>query len=147
MPPSSPSAKFSVSPTTSGTEAISAIRSLIRRGEYLAAYDAAEETEAHDFHPPLGPVALAEIRYLQVLALARSGSSRRALAEAASLATVLPADQLPPALAEDIAALSARASPRSTRCRRPGPTGRRWPRPPPPLMRTFTGASTAPMPA
>ena len=111
MPPSTtPAAKFFLGPTANGPEAISAIRSLIRRGEYLAAYDAAEETEGHDFHPELSPLALAEIRYLQVLALARSGSSRRALAEAASLTAVLPADQLPPALAEDIAALSARVA-------------------------------------
>lgn len=110
MPPSLPSAKFSVNLTISGSEAIGAIRGLIRRGEYLAAYDVAEEAEGHDFQPALSPVALAEIRYLQVLALARSGSSRRALAEAASLTSLLPADQLPPALAEDIAALSARVA-------------------------------------
>jgi len=95
-------------PNENGTKAISAIRGLIRRGEYLAAYDAAEEATAPDLLPVLTPVTLAELRYLRVLALARSGSSHRAMAEAAALATALPADQLPPALAEDIAALSAR---------------------------------------
>jgi len=95
-------------PATSSTEAIIAIRGLIRRGEYLAAYDVAEEAEVHEFQPGLTPVARAEIRYLRVLALARSGSSHRAVAEAAGLTTSLPADLLPPALAEDIAALSAR---------------------------------------
>lgn len=103
-----PTAKPALLPATSSTEAISAIRSLSRRGQYLAAYDVAEEAEAHDFQPPLTPVARAEVKYLRVLALARSGSSKRAAAEAASLAGALPADQLPPALAEDIAALSAR---------------------------------------
>ncbi len=95
-------------PTSSGAKTISAIRNLIRRGEYLAAYDATEEALAPDLQSGLSPVALAEIRYLRVLALARSGSSHRAMAEAAHLAASLPADQLPPALAEDIAALSAR---------------------------------------
>jgi hypothetical protein len=87
---------------------MAAIRALVRRGEYLAAYDAAEDAGVHDFQPPLTAVARAEIGYLRVLALARSGSSRRAVAEAAALAAALPADPLPAALAEDIAALSAR---------------------------------------
>lgn len=91
-----------------GSKTISAIRGLIRRGEYLAAYDATEEAAAPELQPGLSPVALAEIRYLRVLALARSGSSHRAMAEAAQLAASLPAEMLPPALAEDIAALSAR---------------------------------------
>ncbi len=103
-----PTAKPALLPATSSTEAISAIRGLIRRGQYLAAYDVAEEAEMHTFQPALIPVALAEIKYLRVLALARSGSSKRAAAEAADLAASLPADLLPPALAEDIAALSAR---------------------------------------
>ena len=103
-----PSAKPVLLPVTSSGEAISAIRSLIRRGEYLAAYDAAEDAAVHDFQPALTPVAQVEIKYLRVLALARSGSSHRAVAEAASLTATLPADQLPPELAEDIAALSAR---------------------------------------
>ena len=103
-----PTAKPALTPATSSSEAISAIRSLIRRGEYLAAYDVAEETDAHVFQPPLTPIAHAEIRYLRALALARSGGSKRAVAEAASLREALPADALPPALAEDIAALSAR---------------------------------------
>ena len=111
-----PTAKPALLPATSSTEAIRAIRGLIRRGQYLAAYDVAEEAEVHLFQPALSPVALTEIKYLRVLALARSGSSKRAAAEAAGLAAAeaaglaagLPADLLPPALAEDIAALSAR---------------------------------------
>ena len=103
-----PTAKPALMPETNSTEAISAIRSLIRRGEYLAAYDVAEQTEGHYFQPGLTPLAQAEIKYLRVLALARSGSSQRAMAEAATLAANLPADPLPPKLAEDIAALSAR---------------------------------------
>jgi hypothetical protein len=97
-----------LNPATSGPEVIGAIRDLIRRGEYLAAYDAAEEAEAYEFKPPHSTITHTEIRYLRVLALARSGSSRRAMAEAAALASSLPAERLPPALAEDIAALSAR---------------------------------------
>jgi tetratricopeptide (TPR) repeat protein len=108
MPSPAPNVKPALLPTTSSTEAISAIRGLIRRGQYLAAYDVAEDAEAHVFEPVLSPVARAEIKYLRVLALARSGSSQRADAEAAGLAAALPAGQLPPALAEDIAALSAR---------------------------------------
>ena len=73
----------------------------------LTAYDVAEESELHAFQPPLSALGLAEIKYLRVLALTRSGGLRRASAEAAALAAALPAD-LPPALAEDIAALSAR---------------------------------------
>ncbi len=103
-----PTAKPALLPATSSTEAISAIRGLIRRGEYLTAYDAAEEAEGHGFQPTLTPVARAEIRYLRVLALARSGSSHRALAEATGLTATLPTESLPPALAEDLAALSAR---------------------------------------
>ncbi len=95
-------------PTPRGTEVIAAIRGLIRRGEYLAAYDAAEEAVAAGFQPIEDSVLSAEIRYLRVLALARSGGSQRALAESAYLATTLPTELLPPALAEDIAALSAR---------------------------------------
>ncbi|HKB56233.1 MAG TPA: adenylate/guanylate cyclase domain-containing protein [Lacunisphaera sp.] len=110
MPPPVPTAKLVLSPTSSGSEAIAAIRGLIRRGEYLAAYDAAEEAEVHEFQPALGSVARAEIRYLRVLALARSGGSRRAVAETAGLTASLPADLLPLALAEDIAALSARVA-------------------------------------
>ena len=110
MSPPVLTAKLVLSPTSSGPEAITAIRGLIRRGEYLAAHDAAEEAEGHEFQPVLGPVARTEIRYLRVLALARSGSSRRAVAEAAGLTASLPADLLPPALAEDIAALSARVA-------------------------------------
>jgi hypothetical protein len=92
-------------PTESGTMAVSAIRGLIRRGEYLSAYD---EAELAEILPDITPVELAEIRYLRVLALARSGGSQRAVAEAARLKDSLPADLLPPALAEDVAALSAR---------------------------------------
>lgn len=88
-------------------EAITLIRSLIRRGEYLAAYDVAEEMEHHAFEPALTPLARTEIHYLQALALTRSGGLRRAAAEAAALTASLSAE-LPPALAEDIAALSAR---------------------------------------
>jgi adenylate cyclase len=88
-------------------EAIGLIRGLIRRGEYLAAYDVAEDAEAHEFQPALTPVGLAEIKYLRVLALARSGGSKRAVAEAANLAANLPGG-LPPGLTEDVAALSAR---------------------------------------
>lgn len=102
-----PTAKPALLPATSSSEAIGMIRHLIRRGEYLAAYDVAEDAVGHNFEPPLTPVARAEIRYLRVLALARSGGSKRAGAEAADLAKSLPAD-LPPALSEDIAALSAR---------------------------------------
>jgi hypothetical protein len=94
-------------PETSSADAIVAIRGLIRRGQYLAAYDVAEDAEVLEFQPALTPLARAEIKYLRVLALARSGSSKRAAAEATALAVALPAD-LPPALAEDIAALSAR---------------------------------------
>ena len=106
-PPTTPAAKFVLSPTAQGAEAISAIRNLIRRGEYLAAYDAAEQTGGHPFQPALDPVVLTELKYLRVLALARSGSAKRAMAEAGELAKSLPA-RLPPALTEDIAALSAR---------------------------------------
>lgn len=107
MPPTAPIVKPALTPETSRAEAISAIRGLIRRGQYLAAYDFAEETEAYEFQSAITPVALAEIKYLRVLALARSGSSKRAAAEAAALAATLPVG-LPPALAEDVAALSAR---------------------------------------
>ena len=92
-------------PNELGTAEIGAIRGLIRRGEYLSAYDEAELAETL---PDIPAVALAEIRYLRVLALARSGGSQRAVAEAARLKEGLPVDLLPPALAEDIAALSAR---------------------------------------
>lgn len=108
MPLPAPSAKPVLLPSTSCREAIESIRTLIRRGEYLTAYDVAEEASVHDFQPVLTPVARVELQYLRVLALARSGSSQRALAEAASLTSALPADPLPPELAEDIAALSAR---------------------------------------
>ncbi|SDR83361.1 TRAFs-binding domain-containing protein [Opitutus sp. GAS368] len=108
MPSPVPTVKPALTATMSSAEVIGAIRGLIRRGQYLAAYDVAEEAATHEFHPPFTPVARAEIQYLRVLALARSGNSKRAAAEAASLQTTLPADQLPPALAEDIAALSAR---------------------------------------
>jgi adenylate cyclase len=103
----SPTVKPALLPTTSSSEAIGMIRHLIRRGEYLAAYDVAEDAGAHTFEPALTPVSRAEIGYLRVLALARSGGSKRAVAEAAELAKSLPAN-LPPALSEDIAALSAR---------------------------------------
>lgn len=102
-----PTAKPALRPETSSADAIVAIRGLIRRGQYLAAYDVAEDAEVLEFQPALTPLARAEIKYLRVLALARSGSSKRAAAEATALAVALPAD-LPPALAEDIAALSAR---------------------------------------
>ena len=102
-----PSAKPALTPVTSSAEAIAAIRDLIRRGEYLTAYDVAEDADAHVFQPELSPATRAEIKYLRVLALARSGSSKRAAAEAAGLAAGLPAG-LPPRLSEDIAALSAR---------------------------------------
>jgi hypothetical protein len=104
--PASPAKPALISSSTSA-EAIAAIRGLIRRGEYLAAYDVAEEAEQHPFTPALSALALTELRYLRTLALARSGGLRRASAEAAALAVDLPPD-LPPALAEDIAALSAR---------------------------------------
>ena len=102
-----PTVKPALLPTTSSSEAIGMIRHLIRRGEYLAAYDVAEDAGSHTFEPALTPVSRAEIGYLRVLALARSGGSKRAVAEAAELAKSLPAN-LPPALTEDIAALSAR---------------------------------------
>lgn len=101
-----PTAKPVLMPGTPA-EAIALIRSLVRRGEYLAAYDVAEEVEHHAFEPALTELAKTEIRYLQALALTRSGGLRRAAAEAAALTASLPAE-LPPALAEDIAALSAR---------------------------------------
>lgn len=107
MPSPAPTVKPALLPTTSSSEAIGMIRHLIRRGEYLAAYDVAEDAGAHSFEPALTPVSRAEIGYLRVLALARSGGSKRAVAEASELTKSLPAD-LPPALAEDIAALSAR---------------------------------------
>jgi hypothetical protein len=107
MAPPATTPKLVLQASTNGAEAIAAIRALIRRGEYLAAYDAAEETEVHEFHPALTEGARAEIRYLRVLALTRSGGLRRASAEAAQLTASLPAG-LPPALTEDIAALSAR---------------------------------------
>ena len=103
-----PTVKPALLAATTSTEAIAAIRGLTRRGQYLAAYDLAEEAEVHEFDPPLTSVARAQIKYLRVLALARSGSSKRAAAEAASLAAALPVDLLPPALAEDLAALAAR---------------------------------------
>jgi len=92
---------------TNTGEAINAIRSLIRRGEYLAAYDVAEEAEWNENQATLEPVILAEVHYLRALALARSGGAKRAAVEVAALAADLPAD-LPPKLAEDIAALTAR---------------------------------------
>ena len=107
MSPSPLSANPVLSPASSVPEAINAIRGLIRRGQFLAAYDVAEETEGYQFKPAPTAVALAEIKYLRVLALARSGSSKRAAVEAASLAASLPPD-LSPALVEDIAALAAR---------------------------------------
>ena len=100
-------AKPALMPTTSSAEAIAAIRGLIRRGEYLTAYDAAEDAGVHPFDPPLSPLAVTELKYLRTLALTRSGGLRRASAEAAALVVSLPPN-LPPALAEDIAALSAR---------------------------------------
>ncbi len=108
MPTLAPTAKPTLLPATTSAEAINAIRGLIRRGEYLAAYDVADEAETHEFQPSLTPLVRVEIKYLRVLALARSGSSSRALAEAAELTKNLPGEPLPPALAEDIAALSAR---------------------------------------
>jgi hypothetical protein len=102
-----PSAKPALTSITTSADAITAIRDLIRRGEYLTAYDVAEDAEFHVFQPELTPAARAEIKYLRVLALARSGSSKRAAAEADGLAAGLPAG-LPPRLSEDIAALSAR---------------------------------------
>jgi adenylate cyclase len=107
MPSPASPAKPALLSTTTGAEAIAAIRGLIRRGEYLAAYDAAEEAEQHPFEPALSALALTELKYLRTLALTRSGGLRRASAEAAALVVSLPPD-LPPALAEDIAALSAR---------------------------------------
>lgn len=108
MPSPVPTVKPALTTAMSSAEVITAIRGLIRRGQYLAAYDVAEEAATHEFQPAFTPVARAEIQYLRVLALARSGNSKRAAAEAASLQATLPADLLPPALAEDIAALSAR---------------------------------------
>src|SRR5688572_992390 len=107
MPSLVTSAKPVLSSITTSADAIMAIRDLIRRGEYLTAYDVAEDAEAHVFQPEATPAVRAEIKYLSVLALARSGSSKRAAAEAAGLAADLPAG-LPPRLSEDIAALSAR---------------------------------------
>lgn len=101
------SAKPLFSSISSSADAIAAIRDLIRRGEYLTAYDVAEDAEAHAFQPEPTPAARAEIKYLRVLALARSGSSKRAATEAATLAADLP-PELPARLSEDIAALSAR---------------------------------------
>lgn len=100
-------AKPVLTATMSSAEAIGLIRGLIRRGDYLAAYDIAEDVETRDFQPPFNAVARTEIHYLRVLALARSGGSKRAAAEAESLTASLPAG-LSPALTEDIAALSAR---------------------------------------
>ena len=108
MASSPETAKSTPSPAPGGAEAIASIRGLIRRGEYLAAYDAAEAAELHESPVILSPAVLAEIRYLRVLALARSGGSQRAVAEAEGLTASLNASLLPPALAEDIAALSAR---------------------------------------
>ncbi len=96
-----------LTPTMTSPEVIGVIRGLIRRGDYLAAYDIAEDAETRDFQPPFNAVARTEIRYLRVLALARSGGSKRAAVEAESLTASLP-EGLSPALTEDIAALSAR---------------------------------------
>ena len=93
MPTPSPAKPALISSTTSA-EAITAIRGLIRRGEYLAAYDAAEEAEQHPFNPGLSALALAELRYLRALALTRSGGLLRATAEAEALKNSLPADDL-----------------------------------------------------
>jgi hypothetical protein len=145
-PPTIPAAKFVLCPTAQGSEAISAIRNLIRRGEYLAAYDAAEQAEGYPFQPVLDPLVLAELKYLRVLALARSGSAKRAIAETIGLTAALPAN-LPPALSEDIAA------PLRPHCQgscAAGDTGRAagaGRRGGPPPMRRFTGASAAPTPA
>ena len=91
MPNPTPAKPALVSTTTSA-EAIAAIRGLIRRGEYLAGYDAAEEAEQHPFDPGLSALALAELRYLRTLALTRSGGLRRATAEAEALIGSLPPD-------------------------------------------------------
>src|SRR3954468_7870209 len=96
MSPPPPTAKPALTPATSSAEAITAIRALIRRGEYLTAYDAAEEAAAHEFQPPLNPVTRAEIGDLRVLALAHSGSARRAMVEANGLQAALPVETLPP---------------------------------------------------
>lgn len=100
-------AKPVLTSTMTSAEAIGVIRGLIRRGDYLAAYDLAEDAETRDFQPPFNAIARTEIRYLRVLALARSGGSKRAAAEAEHLTSTLP-EGLSPALTEDIAALSAR---------------------------------------
>jgi tetratricopeptide (TPR) repeat protein len=100
-------AKPALTSTMTSAEAIGVIRGLIRRGDYLAAYDLAEDAETRDFQPPFSAIARTEIRYLRVLALARSGGSKRAALEAEHLTSSLPAG-LSPALTEDIAALSAR---------------------------------------
>lgn len=78
------------------------IRDLVRRGEYLRAFDAASELiERGDFDP--------ELRYMAVLALARSGATSQARNryESLELASV-DRDGLSPRLAEDIDALAGR---------------------------------------
>jgi hypothetical protein len=81
---------------SNGPSTLDRLRRLMASGDYLAAYDLASGTQDAD-----GPDDL-EVRYLAVLALARSGATTAALAAAAAL------DPGGSHLAEDVAALGAR---------------------------------------
>jgi hypothetical protein len=81
------------------SEGAAGVRTLLASGETLTAYDRAVSA-LHD--EPDDP----ELRYLSVLALARSGAAERAERQFRSLG--LDRIELPPALAEDVPALAAR---------------------------------------
>ncbi len=78
------------------------LRELIRRGQYLRAYDlGVERADAARFDPEVG--------YLSVLALARSGAAEEARRRFGELGLAsLDLTQLAPELAEDISAMEAR---------------------------------------
>jgi hypothetical protein len=79
---------------------IARVRSDLARGEYLLAYDTAQDA-ARAFPDDL------EVRYLAVLALARSGAAARAGEEIETFG-LGGAVEVPASLAEDVAALGAR---------------------------------------
>lgn len=87
---------------TSVSPVVARIEEFINHGDYLRAFDAAT-TESD---PGLGRVDRAQVDYLRVLALARSGALERAEAELAALNYDV--TDLPAKLREDRAALRAR---------------------------------------
>ena len=91
---------------------------LMRRGEYLRAYDLASSLVDRTRSDP-------ELRYLAVLALARSGATAQAIRryETLSLSSIDPVS-VSPKLAEDIAALAARLD--KDMALNDGPRGQGW---------------------